>query len=220
MRRVLVLRPEPGATATVNRARERGLDAVAVPLFEVQALAWQAPDTANFDALLLTSANAIRFGGGDLARLRGLPVYAVGEPTAEAAREAGFDIAATGDSGVERLLDSIQPDVKLLHLCGEHRREPANPRQRIANRPVYRAKELPHPDLRAAKSGVALIHSPRAGHRFAGLIDDRGSIAIAAISEAAAQAVGSGWRIVETAETPTDDALLALAARLCEIADP
>ena len=35
MSRVLVLRPEPGASATVERARKLGLDAVVIPLFEV-----------------------------------------------------------------------------------------------------------------------------------------------------------------------------------------
>jgi uroporphyrinogen-III synthase len=43
---------------------------------------------------------------------------------------------------------------------------------------------------------------------------------IAAISEAAAEAVGKGWRRVAIAETPTDDALLALAAGLCDKPDP
>ena len=90
MRRVLVLRPEPGATATVRQARERGLDAVAVPLFEVDPMAWEAPDPFGFDGLLLTSANALRHGGDRLQSLRGLPVYAVGDATAEAAREAGL----------------------------------------------------------------------------------------------------------------------------------
>ncbi|HYX46146.1 MAG TPA: uroporphyrinogen-III synthase [Sphingomicrobium sp.] len=220
MRRILVLRPEPGATATVNRARERGLDAIAVPLFQIEPVAWDAPDAASFDALLLTSANAVRFGGDDLGKLRGLPAYAVGEVTAIVARQAGFDIAATGESGVDRLLDSVEPDLRLLHLCGEDRRDPAEARQQIANIVVYRAKEIEGPDLGAAKGAVALIHSPRAGHRFAELVDDRGSIAIAAISDAAAKAVGGGWKRVETAEAPTDDALLALAARLCDIADP
>ena len=51
-----------------------------------------------------------------LQELRGLKVYAVGEATADAARDAGFDIAATGDAGVDRLLGSIEPDLKLLHL--------------------------------------------------------------------------------------------------------
>ena len=124
MRRLLVLRPEPGASATVKRACEQGLEAVAVPLFEVEPMGWQAPEAASFDALLLTSANAIRHGGDDLAKLRGLRVYAVGEATAQAARDAGFDIAATGDAGVDRLLGSIEPDARLLHLCGDDRREP------------------------------------------------------------------------------------------------
>ena len=60
MRRVLVLRPEPGAAATVKRARARGLDAVAIPLFEIEPLAWEAPPAGGFDGLLLTSANAVR----------------------------------------------------------------------------------------------------------------------------------------------------------------
>ena len=60
-----------------------------------------------------------------------------------------------------------------------------------------------------------LIHSPRAGRRFAQLVQDRGRIAIAAISASAASAVGAGWEVVEAATAPNDDALLALAARLC-----
>lgn len=220
MRRVLVLRPEPGATATVNRARDRGLEAVAVPLFEVEAMAWKTPDAANFDALLFTSANAVRFGADQLGKLRRLPAYVVGEATAQSARDAGFDIAATGDGGVDRLLDSIEPDMKLLHLCGEDRRVPTDPRQPISRISVYRAKEIAQPDLSGAKGAVALIHSPRAATRFGELMKERSSVAVAAISEAAAEAVGGGWRAVESVEVPTDDALLALAARLCDIADP
>ena len=155
---------------------------------------------SGFDALLFTSANAIRFGGDELTKLRGLPAYAVGEATAEAARDSGFDIAATGQAGVDRLLQSIEPDLKLLHLCGEDRRVPADPRQRISNIPVYGTKEVSEPDLRVAEGAVALIHSPRAATRFAELVTDRSSIAVAAISEDAAEAVGRGWQLVETAE--------------------
>jgi uroporphyrinogen-III synthase len=214
MRRLLVLRPEPGASATVARALERGLDAVPVPLFRIEPLDWHAPDPGDFDGLLLTSANAVRHGGAQLQRLRTLPVYAVGEATAEAARSAGFALAATGDSGADRLLSSIESELSLLHLCGESRREAEAPRQRIMALPVYRATPV-DADLAAARGAVALVHSPRAGLRLAELVDDRASIAIAAISPAAADATGTGWQAVETAERPTDDALLALAARLC-----
>ena len=219
MRRVLVLRPEPGASATIGKARERGLEPISVPLFEIEPVAWRAPDPSRFDGLLLTSANAIRAAGDQLGTLRGLSVYAVGAATAEASRESGFEIASAGEAGVDRLLASIQPGLRLLHLCGEDRRSPANPRQHITPVVVYRAVPIEAPDLEAARDAVALVHSPRAGRRFAELLRDRRSVAIGAISATAADAAGSGWATVEVADEPTDDALLALAARLCNKPD-
>jgi uroporphyrinogen-III synthase len=214
MTRVLVLRPEPGATATVRRARARGLDAIGIPLFEIEPVPWKAPEPNRFDGLLLTSANAVRGAGDRLHSLRGLPVYAVGEATADAAREAGFDIKSVGEDGIDRLLHSIEPELKLLHLCGEHRKAPSDPTQQIIAVTVYRASER-DADLTAVRDAVALVHSPRAARRLAELVGDRDQIAIAAISEAAASAAGNGWQSVHFAESPNDDALLALAARLC-----
>jgi len=220
MRRLVILRPEPGASATAARARAMGLEPMVIPLFEVEPVAWEAPDAGSFDALLLTSANAVRHAGEALQRLRQLPVYAVGEATAAAAREAGFDIASTGDAGVERLLESIESDVRLLHLCGEHRTEP-HAKQAITAIPVYRATELPLPDdFRRIEGQVAAVHSPRAGRRLAELANaasiDRSTVRIAAISEAAASAAGPGWGRCEAADAPDEAALLALAARLCD----
>jgi uroporphyrinogen-III synthase len=220
MKRLLVLRPEPGAGATAAKAQELGLETICVPLFQIEALDWTAPDPAGFHGLLLTSANAVRCAGEPLRRYRGLKTYAVGDATAEAAREAGFDVAATGDSGVDRLLGSIEPDLELLHLCGEDRREPNRARQRITPVPVYRSKEIADPDLSRASSSVALIHSPRAARRFAQLVTERRSTVIAAISSAAAEAAGTGWQKVGVAKQPNEDALLALAARLCKNPDP
>lgn len=214
MRRLIVLRPEPGASATVEKARAMGLEAIAIPLFEVGPLPWQAPDAASFDGLLLTSANAVRHGGESLQALRGLPAYAVGEATGEEARDAGFDVTATGDDGVDRLLGSIEPGLKLLHLCGADRREPGTVRQQVTAVPVYRAEPI-EADVSDATGAVALIHSPRAARRFAELAQDKASVALAAISAAAADAAGPGWEEVEVADRPSDEALLALAARLC-----
>jgi uroporphyrinogen-III synthase len=215
MRRVLALRPQPGASATVERASELGLDVVAIPLFEIEVVGWTAPDPGAFDGLLLTSANAVRHAGEELKRLATLPVYAVGETTAQSAREAGLHVATTGDGGVDQLLGSIAPGLNLLHLCGEDRREPQQGGQDIVSLPVYRARPIDGPDLSTAQGSIALVHSPRAGRRFAELVSDRAGIAVAAISPAAAESVGGGWEAVESASEPTDDALLALAARLC-----
>jgi uroporphyrinogen-III synthase len=204
----------------VERARQRGLDAFAVPLFEIEPVEWSAPDAASFDGLLITSANAMRAAGDRLQGLRGLKVYAVGDATALAARDEGFDVAAVGDAGVERLLASIEADLRLLHLGGEDRKEIGDARQEISSITVYRSRPIENPDLSGTAGAVALIHSPRAARRLAELVSDRGSIAILAIGHDAAEAAGHGWQSVETAERPTDDALLALAASLCNKPDP
>jgi uroporphyrinogen-III synthase len=47
------------------------------------------------------------------------------------------------------------------------------------------------------------------------LVSERAGIAVAAISKAAAEAVGKGWKAIEAADQPNDDALLAVAERLC-----
>ncbi len=219
MMRVLVLRPEPGASATLQRAQKRGLDAIAVPLFDIECVAWKAPEASGFDGLLLTSANAVRCAGERLNDYRGLPVYAVGAATAAEAREAGFDIASSGNAGVERLLGSIDPELRLLHLTGEDRKDPTDAKQKIATVTVYRSNARDDVDLQPAKGAVAMIHSSRAGERFSQLIDSAGigrdGIAIAAISADAARAAGNGWAAVEAADAPDECALLALAERLC-----
>lgn len=220
MRRLVVLRPEPAASATAAAAGKLGLDTLVLPLFAVEPVAWQAPDPRGFDALLLTSANAIRHGGSELAKLRGLPAYAVGEATAAQAREAGFTVAAAGASGVDALLEPIEPALRLLHLCGEHRRQPAAVRQAITPLPVYRSAALAQvPGLERIAGAVVAVHSPRAGARLAELAAARGidisKTAIAAISGETARAAGSGWQAVESAEAPSESCLLALAARLC-----
>ena len=224
MKRLIVLRPEPGAAATLEMARELGLEATAIPLFELKAVAWNAPDAAGFGGLLLSSANAVRHGGEQLQSLRGLEAYCVGKATAEAAREAGFGIAATGTAGVDRLLSSIEADVKLLHLAGRHRTEPLQAKQEITTLAVYESQEVPAPgDLAKAEGAVVAVHSVRAAQRFAQLAADMGvqrsKVAIAAISEKVAAQAGSGWWLVESAEKPEDSSLLALARSMCDTAD-
>ena len=98
--------------------------------------------------------------------------------------------------------------------------EPQDARQAITPLIVYRSEPIETPDLSVASRSLALVHSPRAGARLAELVDDRASIAIAAISVAAADAVGAGWTSIDIADRPTDDALLALAARLCNNPQP
>ena len=219
MRRLVVLRPEPGATATCNAARALGLEPVSLPLFTIAPVAWDAPDPAAFDGLLLTSANALLHAGAELQRVRGLPAFTVGQATAAAARDAGLSASFIGGDGVDDLLARLDPDLRLLHLCSEQYRSPTAASQSITHVPVYRPVEVDRPDLAPAAGAVVAVYSAQSAARFAALAAaqgvDAGSVAIVAISADAARATGSGWERVEVAASPDDSALLALASRLC-----
>jgi uroporphyrinogen-III synthase len=219
-----ILRPEPGASATANAARRLGLAPILIPLFQIEPVAWTAPDPSSFDGLLVTSANAVRSGGPELRKYRELPVHAVGEATAAEARKRGLTVQTVGNGGVDAALSALPPHLRLLHLCGAERREPRNHAHRISAIAVYRSAELEIPDNFSSLEGaVVAVHSPRAGQRLAELARatrlDRNSTAIAAISAEAAAAAGDGWKQVTVALEPSDRALLALAARLCQNAD-
>ena len=221
MRPLVIVRPEPGATATAKAAAELGLQPVAAPLFSVEPLDWTAPEPAEFDALLLTSANAVRYGRKQLGRLAALPAYCVGQATAAAASHAGLSVAGAGEGGVDDLLAVIPHDIRLLHLCGSDRHAPAQSGHSIRAIPVYRSAEVdPGSALERIEGAVVAVHSPRAASVLARRVAEsglrRGTVAIAAISESAANAAGSGWESVDVAERPTDPALLSLALRLCD----
>ena len=195
-----------------------GLDVVSVPLFALERVDWSAPDPDRFDAILLTSANAVNLAGEQLRKMRQLPVHAVGEATAVAARVAGLGIATVGNGGVDDLLATVEPNARLVHLCGEDRRMPSAPAQAISALTVYRAVSVHDCDVGGLRDQVAVLHSPRAAQRLRELVDDttRSTIRIAAISTPTAEAAGDGWAEVRTAASPTDSELLALAVRLCE----
>lgn len=218
MRRLLLLRPEPGLSASAERARELGLEAIRYPLFHIEPLEWSAPDPASYDALLLTSANAVRAAGPTLKAFASLPVHAVGQATADAASDGGFRVETVGESDVADLLGKLPSDLRLLHLAGEdHRRADEG---RIERRIVYRSAVITDAKLPPLAGLVVAVHSPRAGRRLAELATDRAATIIAAISPAAAEACGRGWERVEAAARPNDNSLLALAASLCQTSLP
>ena len=218
MRGVAVLRPEPGATATADRAARMGLAVLRLPLFELRPLPWIPPDPRGFDALLLTSAAAPRLAGPGLVALRGLPVVAVGPATADVARAAGLAVAGVGDADAAAAvaLARARGLPRLLHLAG---RERASDLPGVRPLAVYGADEselTPGATTILAEGWTALLHSPRAARRLAELVDrdatSRGLVGLAAISPAALAAAGGGWAAARAAPRPDDAALLALAA--------
>lgn len=220
---MIVIRPQPGCDATVAAARALGLTAEPFPLFAVRPLAWQAPDPADFDALLIGSANAMRHGGEGLERLRALPVHAVGHASAAAARAAGFTVTTTGVADMQALLADL-PACRLLRLGGRER-VPLTPPPgtTIVERVTYASEPLAIPDalVHGLRDGaLVLLHSALAARHFAAECDrcglSRAPVRLAALAPRVADATGTGWADVRTAATPDDSALLALAMEMCE----
>lgn len=216
-----VIRPQPGCDATTGAARALGFEAHGFPLFAVRPVGWKAPAAETVDALLVGSANAFRHGGEALAAFRDKPVYAVGETTAAAAREAGFAIAFTGRGGLQATLAALDPaHRRLLRLAGRERVELEAPAGVIIDeRVVYASEALPLPAGLAAlleRPLLVLLHSAEAARHFAALYPARDQVSLACIGPRVAAAAGEGWHRVESAATPEDAALLALAARMCQ----
>ncbi len=122
---------------------------------------------------------------------------------------AGADALATtmADGGVTRALHLAGRDQAAAALPGVSRTEAVYASEPLAVDPVAL--------LRLAGS-VALLHSPRAGGRLAELVADRASVAIAAISAAAANAAGPGSATIGIAATPDDTALIAAGLALAD----
>lgn len=222
MRPVVILRPEPGATQTEERARRHGLATVRFPLFDGRAVAWDPPAADAFDALLVTSAYTARLGGAALARYRTLPAYAVGQPTARALEAQGFDGVVAGEGDGSAIAARIAADGhrQVLHLGGRTVAAMEAGPLSIHHVVVYEmvGRDSADPDAGFEPGAVLLVHSPRAGERLATMVapESRSSFHVIAISPNALAACGEGWASSQAASEPDDETMLALALRLCE----
>ena len=126
---VLVTRPHPDDEATASALRARGFEVLRAPMLRFEAVPFHDDADARYGAVIVTSANALRAIGVNLAdnRLLKLPLFAVGEHTASAARDAGFAqvIAASGGAGALRDLvlgavksKQLKKASTLLYLAG------------------------------------------------------------------------------------------------------
>ncbi|UIP07873.1 uroporphyrinogen-III synthase [Erythrobacter sp. SDW2] len=221
---VYVLRPEPGLTSTLVGAFGHGIPARGMPLAKVEPVAWKAP-AEPFDAILISSANAIRHGGKELDKVRHLPVLAVGGATAQAAREAGFRVDCVGEGGLQRLLDSLDDAPRrLLRLAGEAHLPVDSPASTTTVTVIaYAAHFLsltPAQGELLEQGGVAMLHSGEMARHFAEQCEwlgiDKVKIALAVLAPRIAEMAGGGWNSVHIAPARSDAALLEMVAGLCQ----
>jgi uroporphyrinogen-III synthase len=193
-------------------------------MFEVQAVPWSVDPTIPYGAVFITSSNGLQFIDNNLNSLKDLPILCVGVATAEAARRAGLSDVVAGTEGAAALADlaAALGYHHLLWLAGEPHISISHPDLIFDVKIVYETFELDiDSQVREVTKQplIALVHSPRAARRFAGLVAERGHIDLVAISEKAALAAGPGWASVHWPDAPSDGAMLEIAAPLCRASE-
>lgn len=126
---VLVTRPHPDDETTASGLRARGYEVLQAPMLRFEPVAFSDDEDGQYGAVIVTSANAVRGLTPQLknSRLLKLPLFAVGEHAAAAARAAGFEnvFSASGDAASLRDLVLARARTKelkksrpLLYLAG------------------------------------------------------------------------------------------------------
>jgi len=124
--RVVVTRPQSDGERTAAVLRARGHEVLVAPLMRVESIA--ANLGGEWRAVVVTSANApiaIMESAARSALIR-LPLFAVGQRSAEAGRQAGFRDVVSADGDARDLVRLIAARVTgggapLLYLAGEDR---------------------------------------------------------------------------------------------------
>ena len=120
--RALITRPREDSTAIAEHLEELGIEPVIEPLMTVEQVADAEVDLDGVRAILLTSRNGVR-ALADATERRDIDVYAVGDSTAELAREKGFESVDSAGGDGESLAELVRQQVKpdegtLLHAAG------------------------------------------------------------------------------------------------------
>jgi uroporphyrinogen-III synthase len=231
---MLVTRPEPDATETAGRLAALGIEPVKLPLLHFQVLNTSLPDAKGFAAMAVTSANALRAleERGVLSRYLGLPLHAVGDRTAAAARGLGFaDVrSAAGSFGdlVEQLAHAriagpvFYPSGR--EVSGDLARSLAPVGKMVITAPVYAMAPVAAMDpgisgqLREGAIGAALIYSRRTADAFVRLVSPelasaaRARLGMLCLSEAvAAPLIDAHFVRIALADHPSEEAMMGLA---------
>ena len=237
---VLVTRGWPGAERTAAGLRRMGINPIVSPVLDINFRARIDVDLADTQALVFTSANGVRAWGPRRPE-RDLPVFAVGDATADAARDIGFKKVYTAKGDVEALASLIRRkarpgDGDLLHVRGIHVAGDLNGALKPHGFRVHDAigygavavVTLGEEAIAAIVSGApvsVLVHSARGAKTFLDLLRKfglhhwLGSVTVYGISRNALKPLeGAGFGGLVAAPQPNEDALLALLDHSSELA--
>src|ERR1700690_2017668 len=106
---ILVTRPHPDDETTAVGLRARGFEVLLAPMLRFEAAPFYDDADANYGAVIVTSANALRGIEPQLkaSQLLKLPLFAVGEHPATAPRNIGFENVIPAGGGAASLRDLV-----------------------------------------------------------------------------------------------------------------
>lgn len=233
---LILTRPQDDLEALVAKLRTRGHICIESPLFLIRMREDSVIPTRPYQAIALSSANAMKHKALDPASdaLAAIKVFAVGARSAKAARRAGFrDVRAEGGNveGLARAIarDCNPSDGAILYPSGA---ETAGDLKgaleahgftvdRVILYDAIAATTLTPQAIGALDSGAAdgvLLYSPRSARIWSQLVAESGLTGAArrirhyCLSPNVAAALGAGF-MSEVAARPDEPSLLALLDR-------
>ena len=122
--RVVVTRPQADSERTATALEALGHEVLVAPLMRVEPIAVDLAGT--WSAIVITSANALPAIPATADGVKTLPVFAVGDRSAEAARRAGFAEVSSANGDIKDLVRlvaarAVGAKAPLLYLAGEDR---------------------------------------------------------------------------------------------------
>ncbi len=238
--RIAVTRAPEDAAAFAAGLEALGCEPVLEPLLHLLFSTAVTVPERDYQAVLVTSANAVRGleASNLVQRLKSLPVYAVGKSSAAAARVAGFteihsadgDLPALHSLVVAALADKTRPLLYAagLTVSGDLKGMLESDGWQVERLVLYRAEAATvfsssfASQLEGGRIDAVTLFSPRTARIWAGLANTPALIASVAyirhfcLSEAVGQAVTSTFTnvdlTVDVSETPDMEAMLAMIA--------
>lgn len=217
--RVAITRAAPEAQKTAERVRARGAEPVLAPLLTIVPCGYDT-NTEGAQALIFTSSNGVH-AFPDARGARHLPVLAVGEATAAAARETGFADVRSADGDVNALAALVKATLspgagKLIHIGGDHvagdlSGQLSSAGFKVERRVAYAAVAAhAAPEAFNGPLDIVLFHSARAAEAFVALgAPGAENLVAGCLSPAVANAAaGARWKRVITAPAPRENDLL------------
>jgi uroporphyrinogen-III synthase len=123
--RIWVTRAQPQAAATAARLSALGHEPVVAPVIEPRLVPFGLEDLAEAEVLAVTSQAGVAALARLAPQLKALPVFAVGDATAAAASQAGFERVYSASGRVGDLVAMIAARPGLGTIVHVSAREPA-----------------------------------------------------------------------------------------------